>query len=101
MELVSVLAQHDKLQACVDALGAHLRLRDSGEVRRASSSLDAPWSLPGAEAPGTHTPPLPFPYASPYRTDAHPTPGCCSAPGTRGQSVGARCCRGGAARAGV
>jgi hypothetical protein len=55
MELVSVLAQHDKLQACVDALGAHLRLRDSGEVRRASSSLDAPWSLPGAEAPGTHT----------------------------------------------
>ena len=72
MELVSVLAQHDKLQACVDALGSHLRLRDSGEVRRASSFPDAPCSLPGAEAPGT-----------------------------RGQSLSARCGRGGAARAGV
>ena len=29
------------------------------------------------DARAQHTPPLPFPYASPYRTDAHLTPGCC------------------------
>jgi len=32
MELVNVLVQHDKLPECVEALSAHLRLRNSDEV---------------------------------------------------------------------
>jgi len=32
MELVNVLVQHDKLPECVEALLAHLRLKNSDEV---------------------------------------------------------------------